>query len=95
MTATAAPHNPASAQPLPETPPAPDAAKLAKFRELALKRVPAAAKAIQVVGNLASRSYDWTPEMAEKIIARLESEIADLASALRKQTVAKKDEFDL
>jgi hypothetical protein len=48
----------------------------AKFVRLATKRVNAAAKAIQLIGNLANRSnYDYTDKDVAKIFKHLQSEL--------------------
>ena len=44
-----------------------DAAKAAKFRELANKRVPRALKAIELIGNLAGPGYASTDEQVQAI----------------------------
>jgi hypothetical protein len=47
-----------------------------KFVELATKRVNAAIKAIQLVGNLSNRSnYDYTEADVEKIFSALNKEL--------------------
>lgn len=49
-----------------------------KFKELAVKRVNNAVKAISLIGNLSSRSnYDYTDEDVEKMFRALEGEIKD------------------
>jgi len=42
-----------------------------KFKRLATPRVTNALKKIELIGNLASSSYEYTPEEVEKIFAAL------------------------
>jgi hypothetical protein len=53
----------------------------AKFVQLANRRVPAAAKAVDLVSNLANRNnYDFTDDDAKAIIKRLKKAVADCES---------------
>jgi len=49
-----------------------------KFKDLAIKRVNSALKAIGLIGNLSNRSnYDYTDEDVEKIFRALADEIKE------------------
>ncbi len=55
--------------------------KMAKFQELAGKRVNNALHAIELIGNLSNRSnYRYTDKHVEKIFGALESKIAEAKS---------------
>ena len=55
-----------------------------KFRRLASKRTNAALKKIQLLGNLSSPQYKYTPEQAEKIIEALKNAVADAETKFTK-----------
>ena len=46
-----------------------------KFVRLATQRVTNAVKKIELIGNLASSSYEYAPEEAEKIFAALQQAV--------------------
>jgi hypothetical protein len=67
-----------------------------RFVELARKRVPRALHVLQLVENLASHNYKYTPEQADKIIRTLEDAVARVRDAFMKpKRVEQKYEFNL
>lgn len=46
-----------------------------KFKRLATQRVTNAVKKIDLIGNLATSSYEYSPEEAEKIFAALQQAV--------------------
>lgn len=55
-----------------------------RFRQLALKRVPRALHGLQLIENLASHNYKYTPEQADKIIRALEEGLQKVRDAFNK-----------
>ena len=55
----------------------------AKFVRLGNKRVPAALKALRLVGNLIGPGYESTPEQRAKVIAALDAEYAKVAGSFK------------
>lgn len=60
-----------------------------KFKRLATKRVPNAIKKLELIGHLASSSYEYTPEDVEKIFTTLQQTLDNIKSKFSK---AKKEE---
>lgn len=51
--------------------------KAAKFKEIASNRVSKALRAINLIGNLASPNYVYTPEQTARIFAALKGAVAE------------------
>jgi len=60
-----------------------------KFKRLATPRVTNALKKIELIGNLASSSYEYTPEEVEKIFAALQQTLTNTRNRFSK---AKREE---
>jgi len=60
-----------------------------KFKRLASKRVVNAISKIELIANLASSSYESTPEEVEKILTALQGSVDKVKSAFSKQKIDK------
>ena len=65
-----------------------------KFKRLATKRVQNATSKVELIGNLASPSYEYSAEEVEKILAALQESVDKVKAAFSKQGPTKK-EFNL
>lgn len=66
--------------------------KMAKFKEIATRRVSNACKAIQLIGNLSNRgAYHYDEAHIEKIFGALEQEIADTKAKFQPTKEEKRD----
>jgi len=65
-----------------------------KFKRLATKRVQNAIAKVELVGNLASPSYEYSAEEVEKILAAIQETLDKVKAAFSKQGPTKK-EFNL
>lgn len=65
-----------------------------KFKRLASKRVVNAIQKIELIANLASSSYESTPEEVGKILAALQGSVDKVKAAFSKQKI-EKTEFKL
>jgi len=65
-----------------------------KFKRLATKRVQNAIAKVELVGNLASPSYEYSAEEVEKILAAMQETLDKVKAAFSKQGPTKK-EFNL
>jgi len=61
-----------------------------KFRRLASKRVNAALKKIQLLGNLSRSQYKYDSDQAQKIIDALKSAVSDVEAKFTKKGPAQK-----
>ena len=62
-----------------------------KFKRLATKRVKNAISKIEIIGNLASPGYEYTPEEAESISNALQGSVDKVKAAFSKQQPGKTD----
>lgn len=60
-----------------------------KFKRLASKRVVNAISKIELITNLASSSYEYTPEEVTKILTALQSSVDKVKAAFSKQKIEK------
>ncbi len=65
-----------------------------KFKRLATKRVKNAISKVELIANLASSSYEYTPEEVEKILNTLQGSVDKVKAAFSKQKI-EKTEFQL
>ena len=72
-----------------------DAARAAKFVELAQKRVTKAINAIRSIRKLASPNYVSTDAQVEKICEALRGEVVELHEAFTKKGAPAKETFEL
>ncbi|MCM8761551.1 MAG: hypothetical protein NC938_06270 [Candidatus Omnitrophica bacterium] len=63
--------------------------KADKFKRLASKRVTNAISKIELIANLASSSYEYTPEQVEKILTALQGSVDKVKAAFSKQKIEK------
>jgi len=68
--------------------------KSEKFKRLATKRVKNAISKVELIANLASSSYEYTPEEVEKILNTLQGSVDKVKAAFSKQKI-EKTEFQL
>lgn len=70
--------------------------KVAKFVELANKRVNRAIKDIKLISNLANRqNYDFTDEQARKIVRALQQEVDQVKQGFSNTEEVGRSEFKL
>lgn len=69
--------------------------KSAKFRRLAESRVNNAIEKIRLVGNLANPQYEYTADEVNKIIAALQTAIAETEEKFRKTIERQRIKFQL
>ena len=55
--------------------------RTARFRELAMKRVPRVLHALRLIENLASHNYKYTPDQVEKILRTIEEAVLRMKDA--------------
>ena len=60
-----------------------------KFKRLASKRVVNAIQKIELIANLSSSSYEYTPEEAAKILTALQGSVDKVKAAFSKQKIDK------
>jgi hypothetical protein len=73
----------------------PKESKAARFRRIAMRRVPKALKALQAVANLANKAtYEYTDEQRERIIEAVGAEVSRLVNAYH-GTKERMEEFSL
>ncbi len=65
-----------------------------KFKRLATKRVQNAVSKVELIGNLASPSYEYSAEEVEKILEALQGSVDKVKAAFSKKGPTKK-EFNL
>ena len=65
--------------------------KSEKFTRLATKRVKNAVSKVELLTNLASSSYEYTPEQVEKILNTLQGSVDKVKAAFSKQKIEKTD----
>ena len=58
--------------------------KADKFKRLAEPRVESTLKKIKILGNLASSSYEYSPEQVEKILTNLKSAVGEVEAKFQK-----------
>lgn len=56
-----------------------------RFTRLAIPRVQTALKRISLIGNLASSSYRYTPEQADKIVSALQDAVNTVKAKFKKE----------
>lgn len=62
-----------------------------KFKRLATKRVKNAISKIELITNLTSSGYEYTPEEVEKILTALQGSVDKVKAAFSKQKIEKSD----
>jgi len=62
-----------------------------KFKRLASKRVVNAISKIELITNLASPGYEYTPEEVTKILTALQGSVDKVKAAFSKQKIEKTD----
>lgn len=72
-----------------------DESKHDKFKRLASQRVTNAIKKIELVGNLSSPGYEYTPEEIEKIFAALQQALDKAKSRFSKTKNEETGKFEL
>ena len=60
-----------------------------KFKRLATKRVKNAIAKVELIGNLASPGYEYTPEEVEKILCALQESVDKIKASFSKQKPGK------
>ncbi len=65
--------------------------KSGKFKRLATKRVKNAVQKIELITNLTSPGYEYTPEEVEKILTALQGSVDKVKAAFSKQKIEKSD----
>jgi len=65
-----------------------------KFKRLATMRVKNAIAKVELIANLSSSSYEYTPEQVEKILGALQTSVDKVKAAFGKQKI-EKSEFTL
>ena len=70
---------------------APSETKSEKFTRLATKRVKNAVSKVELIANLSSSSYEYTPEQVEKILNTLQGSVDKVKAAFSKQKIEKTD----
>ena len=66
-----------------------------KFKRLATPRVTNAVKKIELIGNLSSSGYEYTPEEVEKIFNALQQTLDNTKARFSKSKKAETTEFTL
>ena len=66
-----------------------------KFKRLATLRVANALKKIELIGNLSSSGYEYTPEEVEKIFAALKQTLESTKSRFSKTKKEETGKFEL
>lgn len=69
-----------------------------RFLELAPKRTKQALAALRILGNCAGNSYEYSPEEAARILAKIDERVTELKAAFSKTKAKAKvdrDAFDL
>ena len=66
-----------------------------KFKRLATQRVTNAIKKIELIGNLSSSGYEYTPEEVEKIFASLGQTLDNTKSRFSKSKKEETGKFEL
>ena len=63
--------------------------KADRFKRLAAKRVNAVIKQIDLIGNLSSGSYEYTPEQVEKMFETMQDSLDDAKAKFSKSKQSK------
>ncbi len=66
-----------------------------KFKRLATQRVKNAIKKIELIGNLSSPGYEYTPEEVEKIFTSLQQTLDNTKSRFSKSKKEETGKFEL
>ena len=66
-----------------------------KFKRLAMQRVPNAIKKIELIGNLASSGYEYTPEEVEKIFTSIQQVLDNTKARFSKSKKEETGKFEL
>ncbi|MCQ9207486.1 MAG: hypothetical protein NG740_06385 [Omnitrophica bacterium] len=66
-----------------------------KFKRLATQRVANALKKVELIGNLSSSGYEYTPEEVEKIFAALQQTLENTKNRFSKSKKEETNKFEL
>ena len=69
--------------------------KADRFKRLATKRVARAVKCIDLIGNLSTSQYEYTPDQVEKIIHTMSDHLNAVRARFEKRGKKKEDTFSL